>query len=893
MKNNNTFSIRTLSFCCFLFLLTACTTKKNTVMHRGWHNMNARYNGYFYSGEYLKESIKKVETANQDDFIKILPLFIYPDNKSAKNYYSDFDKSIKKSSTVIQRHAIINPKNKEEIPNACRWIDENYMLIGKGHFYKRDFFSALEMFEYVSKKYPNPEAKYSGMLWMIRTNNEIGSLSKSETTIDDIRNAKDFPKEKAFQRELAIVSADFYIKKIDYPNAITHLTKAIELTRKKTTKARYTFVLAQLYEKMGDNIKASTYYSLVPALHPSYEMEFTAQIKRGKLYDSGSGDSKLIKKQLNRMLRDDKNIEYRDQIYYALAEVADKEKDTPLAIAYLDKSIQESVTNNTQKALSYLKRADIYFYKTNYKSAEANYDSAMTFLPKDYPDYELIEAKKKSLTALVVNLNVIALEDSLQAMARLSEKDRNKAIEGIIAKIEEDEKLKEEQKQQELINPPPLVPPKGTTSPDGFGSSAWYFYNPTTVNFGVGEFNKKWGPRKLEDNWRRSEKEQESVSNVITEDDELVDTTESKDNLIAENNGTKNKKDKNYYLKSIPLTADALAKSNTKIINAYYNIGSIYKEQLLNNAKSVETFEELLKRYPDNKFKLASYYQLYRTYLTMNNLTKSDYYKNILLKDYPDSEYAKIIQNPGYAKIAMASKSQVENFYAETYQLYAEGKYSAALARCQTADTMYAKNYLMPQFDFVKALCIGRLQDINAFERALTQVVIKYPKEPVKEKAQEMLDLIRKQKNPEIPVADTAKSTTTAIIKDTTLALPKFVFKAEGEYYWLVIVENGKGDINKFKTKLSDINEESFGTEELAISSVFLDIAHQMVSVKSFDGKAQAMNYYDFFKDNKEAFSDLITGTYQAFIISAENYTVFYKDKNIEEYQKFFSENFK
>ena len=844
-------------------------------------------------GEYLKESIKKVEVSNQDDFIKILPLFIYPDNKTAKNYYSDFDKSIKKSSTVIQRHAIINPKTKEEIPNACRWIDENYMLIGKGHFYKRDFFSALEMFEYVSKKYPNPEAKYSGMLWMVRTNNEIGSFSKSETTLDDIRNAKDYPKDKAFKRELAIVSADFYIKKNDYAVAIGYLEKAIELTSNKPTKARFTFVLAQLYEKLGNNIKASTYYSLVPGLHPSYEMEFTAQIKRGKLYDTQSGDSKIIKKQLMRMLRDDKNTEYRDQIYYALAEIADEEKDTPLAIAYLDKSIQESVTNNTQKALSYLKRADIYFYKTNYKSAEANYDSAMTLLPKDFPDYALIESKKKSLTALVVNLNVIALEDSLQAMARMSEKDRNKAIEKTIAKIEEEERLAEEEKQLQLANPQ-LLQQNGTTPApsQSFGSTAWYFYNQTTVTFGVGEFNKKWGPRKLEDNWRRSEKEQETVSNVISEDDELVDSTESKDNVIADNGGTKDKKDKNYYLKSIPLTSDAITRSNGKIINAYYNIGSIYKEQLLNNSKSVETFEELLKRYPENKYKLASYYQLYRTYLTMNEITKSDYYKNILLKDYADSEYAKIIKNPGYAKIAMASKSQVENFYAETYQLYSEGKYSAALARCQTADTLYSKNYLMPQFDFVKALCIGRLQDINAFEQALTQVVIKYPKEPVKDKAQEILDLIRKQKNPELTVTDASKGPSTTIL-DTTQIKPKFVFKEDGEYYWVVIVENGKGDVNKFKTKLSDLNEESYSTEELNISSVVLDIAHQLISVKSFNGKAQAMNYYDFFKDNKAAFADLEAGAYQSFIISAENYTTFYRDKNIEEYRQFFSKNFK
>ncbi len=849
--------------------------------------MNARYNGYFYSGEYLKESVKKVEAANKDDFIKILPIFIYPDNKTAKNYYGDFDKTIKKSSTVIQRHAIINPKNKEEIPNACKWIDENYMLIGKGHFYKRDFFSALEMFDYVSKKYPNPEAKYPGMLWMVRTNNEIGSLSKSELILDGLRDVKDLPKDKAFQRELAAVSADYYIKKEDYSAAATMLTRAITLTKKKTTRARYTFVLAQLYEKLGDNVKASNYYSMVPPLHPSYEMEFTAQIKRGKLFDTQSGDSKLIKKLLNKMLRDDKNIEFRDQIYYALAEISNKEKDTPQAITYLDKSIRESVSNNTQKALSYLKRADIYFDKPNYKSAEANYDSAMTFLPKDYPDYSIIEAKKKSLTALVLNLKVVILEDSLQRMGVMGEKERNASIDVMISKIEEQEKIDEEERQELLKNPPPI--PKDQTNPaNGQSSGAWYFYNPSTVTFGVGEFTKKWGSRKLEDNWRRSEKEQEAATAVV-EETAQADSTESKDNALAENNGKKNKKDRSYYLKNIPFSPDALNKSNAKIIEAYYNIGSIYKEQLLNNAKSVETFEELQKRFPDNKYKLAAYYHLFRTYLAMNDAEKSDFYKNILLKDYPDSEYAKIIKNPGYAKIAMANRSQVENFYTETYYLYSDGKYSAALINCQTADTMYYKNYLMPQFDYVKALCIGQLQNIDAFERALTQVTIKYPKDPIKDKAQEILDFIRKQKYPDKPAVIETK---VAAI-DSTQAKSKFIFKEDGEYYWIAVVQNGRGDINKFKTKLSDINDESFSTEEYTISSVFLDLAHQLVNVKSFEGKAKAMDYYNFFKDNKTAFVDLAPGTYQTFIISAENYTAFYKDKNIEAYQKFFSENFK
>ncbi len=849
--------------------------------------MTARFNGYYYSNENIKETVKKIEKVSKDDFSKIIPLFIYTNNTTSKTFYSDFDKTIKKSSIVIQRHTITERKSKKEIPNACKWIDENYVLIGKAHFYKRDLFSALEAFEYVSKIYPNPEAKYTGMLWMMRTNNEIGSYSLTEASLDEIRNATDFPTDRSFQRELAAVTADYHIKREDYNASIKHLTKAIALTRKKTTKARYTYVLAQVYEKLGDNKKASQYYSLVPGLHPSYDMAFNAQINRAKFYDISAGGSKIIKKQLSKMLRDDKNIEFQDQIYYALADIAVKEKNDSLALTYLGKSIKASTSNNTQKALSYLKRADIYFEKPDYKNAQSNYDSTMSFLPKDYVDYAVIDEKKKSLTSLVGNLNVIILEDSLQRLGKMSEAEREKTIEKMISKIEEDEKRKEEEKLFQLTNAQNNIATT-TNENTNAGSSAWYFYNPATVSFGAGAFTKKWGSRKLEDNWRRSEKDVVSTSILDEEVNDLSDSAQTLNGGTSLASRTKNKKDKNYYLKNIPLTSDAFAKSNIRIVEAFYNVGSIYKEQLLNNQKSVESFEELLHRFPENKYKLTTYYQLYRIYLSMSNQPKSDYYKDKLLKDYPDSDYATIIRNPSYAADIAASKSQVEKFYTETYQLYSATNYTQAYANCMRADSLYSKSNLMPQFSFVKALCIGRTQDITAFENALTQVTVKYPKDPVKEKAQEMLDMIKKQKNP-VTVTTIDSTVAAEVPKDSV----KFIFNEDGEYYCLIVVENGKGDLNKFKTKLSDFHTQMFSTADISISSIFLDITHQMVNVKTFEGKDKAMDYFDFLVAKKELFTDLEKGSYQTFVISADNYTIFYKDKNISDYEQFFTQNFK
>ena len=339
--------------------------------------------------------------------------------------------------------------------------------------------------------------------------------------------------------------------------------------------------------------------------------------------------------------------------------------------------------------------------------------------------------------------------------------------------------------------------------------------------------------------------------------------------------------DKSYYSKNIPSTPEAILKSNDKIIEAYYNIGSIYKEQLSNNQKSADALEQLLKRFPDNKFKLSSYYQLYRTYINLNNTTRSDYYKNLLLNNYPDSEYAIIIRNPESGKDAKTKKSIVEKFYAETYQLYTTGKYTEAISKCITADTTYSKNYLMPQFDLLKAMSIGRTQGVDEFEKALTNVTVRYPKSPVKAKAQEMLDAIQNQKLQNAPAVVATDSTK-----------KQFTFKEDGNYFWMLIAEKGKSDLEKLKTKLNDFNAKNPDYKKLIASITDLDATHQILTFQVFNEKSKAMEYFNTLKGNKELSPDLEADNKKAFIISSDNYDLLGKDKNSSEYQVFFSQNF-
>lgn len=842
-------------------------------MRRAWHSMNARYNGYFLANDDEKTIIKKIEKTNKEDFTKLLPIFIYPSNEAAKTYAADFDKVIKRGTEVIQYHAIVSEKSKVEIANACKWIDECYTLIGIADLYKHDLFPALEVFEYVSKKYSEPEAKYRGLLWMMRTYNELGSLSKTDVLLDELKSAKEFPQTKDYKRELELITADYQIKRGNYSAAIKALSIAIALTKKKSAKARYCYLIAQLYTEEGDERNALNYYNKVLKLHPPYDMAFSVKIKRAGVYAAENADSKEIKRELTRMAKDEKNEEFLDQIYYALALINCKEKDTASAISFLDKSIANSISNNSQKALSFLKRGDIYLDKQNYKAAEINYDTAVSLLPPDYPNYATIENKKKNLTALVSNLDIIDTQDSLLNLANMSEKDRNKAVDNMIKYLEKEQARKEEENRVALARQQALAQANAAAASQTASSTAWYFYNPNTISLGIADFNKKWGDRVLEDNWRRSQKQQE----VNVDDNDSTDT--AKDSIAKSTTAkTTNKdsiKDRDYYLKNIPLTPEDQDKSIAKIIDAYYNVGVIYKESFNNNKKSAGAFEELLKRFPDNKYKLTVYYQLYRSYLAMNNSSKADHYKNIILNDYPDTEYAKIIRNPNSAKDILASKNQIERFYTETYQYYMNGKYAAVITNCNTADSLYAKSALMPQFDFLRALSIGRTQDSKALEAALTQVIIKHPIGPIKDKAQEILDLMKIRN---AAAADTLSRKPTPDLIET------------GDYYWVTMVPLGKGDINKFKDKVSIITETAFSQDSLSTSIEILTTTLQMIVVKPLKGRTKSLKYYYFMADKEQVFSDLEKGTYQTFIISVDNYALFQKDKDVNKYLQVFNE---
>ena len=862
-----------LTVAVFLFTFNGCSRKKNNFLNRAWHNTTSHYNGYFNGREALKEGIATLETSHTDDYDNILEIFQTGAPEQASSINPNADKAIKKASTMIANHSMLI-KGKE----YCRWIDDCYMLIGKSHHYKKDFYQAAEIFNYVIKQYKDKPATIAeGRIWLLRNYTAMSRLTSAQGVIDNIEADIEVLPEKQVGH-YAAAYADFLIKKEDYALAIPQLEKAIANTKNKRLITRYTYILAQLYEKVNDKTKASFYYAQVLKKNPTYDMAFNAQINQALMFDVASGGSSAdLKKTLRKMSRDDKNIEYLDRIYYALAGIAINESEYDEAIKLLKQSVLASTSNTKQKGLSYLGLADLYFDKPEYENSKLYYDSTLTALPKEHAEYLRAEAKRNSLEDLVKNLHIIAFEDSVQKLAKMNSTELDIYIDDMIAKIIEEEERKKFEEENAALNP---VNTNTNTNTNGTTTTGgkWYFDNPTTVSFGYGEFARIWGNRKLEDNWRRKNKQ--SVAPTMTEN--------AMEDSLAAKKDTFDVKSKAFYLKDIPVTQAAMDSSNGRIIEAYYSLGMIYREQLDDKQRSVDAFETLLKRYPNNKYTLASYYQLYRLNLAMGNKPRADYYRNLIIKEYPESEYANILQNPNYLKELEAFKGRAAEFYGETFAAYEAQDYDVVIQNANQAHIRFEKSDQLPRFDLLKAMAIGKTQKLNDFEASLKELIAKYPQGEERKEAENILKYIEGIRGGADERMPEGKILNLPEIVDQNL----YRLNKDTVHFYVTVVGKIGFNNSSLKAKISDFNTEFFSLDGLTIKNIMLNPLSQLVYVEKFENAAKAKAYFEAIKQKTEIFEGLTPEEYRHFIISAGNFNIYYKDKNIDKYLEFYNTNY-
>ena len=432
--------ISTLIFICGF---VSCSVEKNTSLSRNYHNLTSHYNVYFNGYESYKRGIENANTTVRNDYNQILDLFLYEDEDVNSAISGDMKRAIDKATKVITFHSITaKPKVKEGNQSAKdkefynkneynKWVDDSYMLMGKAYMYQGEFFLASETFKHVLVTFPDEEVRFLAMIWLSRAYMMIGEEREAERILMALSDKDDLPIE--YLLDYYSTRSQFYLKGQDYFPAADQLELAMEQKGiSKEEKIRYTYILGQLYEASGQNSLALEKYKRVTRYSPPYEMAFNARVSMAEVYESGESNSDDLKKLLRKMLKDSKNLEYLDQIYFALGNIAMEEGEREVAIEYYQLSVSTSVRNQYQKGYSSLTLAEIFYEDPDYKLSAAYYDSAVSFLDADYPGYAGLASLSASLGNLVYNISTYELEDSVQILAALPEEQRLAVIDGII-----------------------------------------------------------------------------------------------------------------------------------------------------------------------------------------------------------------------------------------------------------------------------------------------------------------------------------------------------------------------------------------------------------------------------------------------------------------------------
>lgn len=887
----------------FILLVSAsCSTEKDVFVNRAYHNMTARYNGYYNAKVIIAEALEAFREDYSENYEKIIPLELYPGQEDVTAMYPQLDDAIERCSKVVVRHSMPNPavvKNKKE--EYGKWIDDNWLVIGKAYYIKREYEEAKEKLSYVADNYKGEASIYEARIWLAKTHIAVGEYSEAKRililvkkSIDQLaedkgektkkkkpsklerqrakRSGKKKEKEPAkFPKKLIedyeITMAELFLAQEDYKNAVVHLEGGIRNCKNKKRKARYMFALAQTYAKLGNNAQASFYYKKVSKSNAPYEMQFRAKIKHTL---TAQGGSEELVKELNKMLKDGKNLEYKDQIYYALAELDMKNNDVAAAKTNYTQSVKWSINNDRQKGVSYLRLADIHFDEKDYLNAQRYYDSSVQVLPKDYEGYEQLQNKASGLSDLVFNYETVVFEDSVQRIAQMDPKQREKFLEKTIKEIEAEKERKKLEAEQRLLAQQQRV---NQQQPKNGSGSKWYFYNSKQIASGFNDFRGLWGQRPLEDNWRRADKA--SAATFVNEDgDNTTETDDPAEGLTVED-----------LSKDLPLTPAAIDSSNNRILNALYALGIIYKEQLKEEKEAISYFNAVIDRKIEHERVLPSLYQLYLIYAKKGD-ARAEQYKSTIVNDYPKSEIAQILIDPDYLQNKRSKDREELLAYSQLLRTYKQRMYGVVITKANEVITNDPENSFINKYYLLKAFALSK---INAGNVASISAPLKalYELDPSSEEGQQAKIYLNQLKSGEnITTPDEEKGSTGGTTSP-------YVLDKNSNYFFLVVIPSNDGSINTTKINISNFNTEFYRNDKLSIKNAPLGNDNQILIVRSFEDLTKARIYLSsYVSDDAIEILDDIPDRYEECIITPANFATLFKEKDIEAYLDFYEANY-
>ncbi|MDE6801901.1 MAG: tetratricopeptide repeat protein, partial [Muribaculaceae bacterium] len=425
MMSLRSFSTRLLLMALLAAIISACSVKRNTAASRRYQAFITRYNIQYNGDTHYSETLSEMENKYEDDFTRLL--YVHPAearaDQKATQPSGDFTRSIEKAQKAIQLRSIKAkpaPKpGKKSDPAYKAWMkrDEynpflhnSWMLMGRSQFMNGDFTGAAATFFYISRHFSwLPETVTEARLWQARSYCAMDWLFDAEMIL--VRIKEDELTNKTLRSLYNSTYADFLIRSHRYADALPYLRQAVKLAS-GAQKTRLTFLTGQIAALAGEKAEAySAFGKVAGSASSDYRTQFNARIKQSEVFDSSDIEPEV--KSLRRMIRYDRNRQYRDQIYYAIANLYLSRGDTTNAIENYRLAAKESTRDGIDKAISQVRLGGLYYDRGQYDEAQPCYAEAVPKLPETYPDYRNLKRRSDILDELSVFSHNVTLQDSL------------------------------------------------------------------------------------------------------------------------------------------------------------------------------------------------------------------------------------------------------------------------------------------------------------------------------------------------------------------------------------------------------------------------------------------------------------------------------------------------
>lgn len=853
-----------------IVLFIAGCAPKDTVTSRAYHNLTAHYNGYYYAREEIAKIEETIRKSHVDDYNRILRIFPLFDSALAKSYDKEIQETIKMASLAIQHH-----------PNS-KWVDDAYILVGKARLYSLDWGNAIQTFKYVNnpKLTKNKDARHKALISLIRTFTEHKEFNNAQAAIDYLEKEA---LNKANKKDFALEKALFYQVQGDYDKMVRNLAEADPYLKKQDRKGRIYFIIGQVYQKLGFESEAYNYYKKCLATNPEYEVDFYARLYLAQVTEiSRSRNVSAARKSFKKLLKDRKNKDFQDKIYYEMGMFELKQKNLKQAIENFNLSIRAG-SNSRIDGESYL-RLGIIYYDTlkNYEKSQAYYDSAIVVLPTDYENYAKIKARQEVLNDFVKNLKTIQWQDSLLALARLDTTALRARIDSAVtARKKREELAASAKKKRNRVEITSNRSPFDNGGDDTGGLTAltnetegseWYFGNPSAMSIGQSEFKRVWGNATLEDNWRRSMRGNVSADVAPANQEEAS----PKDPNAAPEATAKAEDpvDVEYARldKEIPRTEEQRAAALKKIEDAYFLLGDIYYFKLEEPDNAAETFNTLLRRFPETGYEPEVLYKLYL--ISKGRPDEAARYAAILKEKHPNSTFARILANPDYLKESGEAAEKQKKFYKTAYESFQHGNYADARATIQEAELL-GETAFKPRLDLLKVLITGETEDLTRYQFELEEYAKKYPDGELTPYAKNLLAASRQF------TLNQEKSQGIAFVKSF-----------EEPHYFVIVYKKADKLTEPASADLEKFNAQNFKDLKLKTSNLILDDEYALTMVSELPGLSAATDYHRAFNEKLTTLTGIRNQKFDSFVITKDNFNIFYRTKGLDEYLQFFDKNY-